>query len=67
MVSWLVAALVIVINGYLLLEFFSSEVTGVLFTSVVFAITVAYLAFVLYLVFRSDTFSILGLIKPSGS
>ncbi|KAM7516478.1 hypothetical protein LguiA_006061 [Lonicera macranthoides] len=67
MVSWLVAALVIVINGYMLLEFFSSEVTGVLFTSVVFAITVAYLAFVLYLVFRSVTFSIFGLDKPSGS
>ncbi|PPD94171.1 hypothetical protein GOBAR_DD08814 [Gossypium barbadense] len=27
-VAWLVAALVIVINGYLLLDFFSSEVTG---------------------------------------
>ncbi|OMP01876.1 Natural resistance-associated macrophage protein [Corchorus olitorius] len=27
-ISWLVAALVIVINGYLLLEFFSAEVTG---------------------------------------
>ncbi|GLT54824.1 hypothetical protein SLA2020_279900 [Shorea laevis] len=29
MVAWLVAALVIVINGYLLLDFFSSEVNGV--------------------------------------
>ncbi|KAJ6916379.1 metal transporter Nramp3 isoform X2 [Populus alba x Populus x berolinensis] len=34
MVSWLVAALVMLINGYLLLDFFSNEVTGVVFTTV---------------------------------
>ncbi|KAL7195413.1 hypothetical protein ACSBR1_035605 [Camellia fascicularis] len=57
MVSWLVAALVIVINGYLLLEFFYSEVNGWLLSSVVSAFTAAYLAFIIYLTARSITFS----------
>lgn len=56
-VSWLVAALVIVINGYLLLEFFSSEVSGAVFTTVVCAITAAYVAFIIYLISSSITFS----------
>nr|KJB48640.1 hypothetical protein B456_008G079600 [Gossypium raimondii] len=38
-VAWIVAALVIVINGYLLLNFFSSEVSGQMFTSIVSAFT----------------------------
>ncbi|CAL5421765.1 unnamed protein product [Camellia sinensis] len=41
MVSWLVAALVIVINGYLSLEFFYSEVNGWLLSSGVSAFTAA--------------------------
>jgi len=53
--SWLVAALVIVINGYLLTEFFSSEVNGLLFGAVVSVITAAYVAFVLYLIWRAIT------------
>ncbi|KAI7998567.1 Metal transporter Nramp3 [Camellia lanceoleosa] len=57
MVSWLVAALVIVINGYLLLEFFYSEVNGWLLSSVVSAFTAAHLAFIIYLTGRSITFS----------
>lgn len=51
-VAWTVAALVIVINGYLLLDFFSSEVHGLLFGFLVCAGTVAYLAFILYLISR---------------
>ncbi|WVZ22206.1 hypothetical protein V8G54_000750 [Vigna mungo] len=54
--SWLVAALVIVINGYLLTEFFSSEVNGPLFGAVVGAITAAYVAFLLYLIWRAIAF-----------
>ncbi|KAK7346934.1 hypothetical protein VNO80_21458 [Phaseolus coccineus] len=54
--SWLVAALVIVINGYLLTEFFSSEVNGLLFGAVVGVITAAYVAFILYLIWRAITF-----------
>ncbi|WCJ31335.1 Natural resistance-associated macrophage protein 1 [Euphorbia peplus] len=55
--SWLVAALVIVINGYLLVDFFSNEVTGVVFTSSVGIITSGYVAFILYLVYRGFTFA----------
>lgn len=51
------AALVIVINGYLLLEFFSSEVNGLVFSIVVFAFTAAYVAFIIYLILRGTTFS----------
>ncbi|KAB1998535.1 hypothetical protein ES319_D12G095400v1 [Gossypium barbadense] len=51
-VAWIVAALVIVINGYLLLNFFSSEVSGQMFTSIVSAFTGANLAFIIYLVSR---------------
>nr|CCM80485.1 Nramp2.1 [Psychotria gabriellae] len=53
-VAWTVAALVIVINGYLLLDFFSAEVTGLLYGFLVCAATVAYLAFILYLISHSS-------------
>ncbi|XVF61285.1 hypothetical protein PTKIN_Ptkin08bG0118000 [Pterospermum kingtungense] len=64
-VAWLVAALVIVINGYLLLDFFSSEVTGVMFTSVVSAFTGAYLAFIIYLISRGFSLSAWRRLLPS--
>ncbi|GFZ18798.1 NRAMP metal ion transporter 2 [Actinidia rufa] len=57
MVSWLVAALVMVINGYLLLEFFSSEVDGLFFGCAVSAFTAAYVAFIMYLISRNITFT----------
>lgn len=57
MAAWLVAALVIVINGYLLVDFFSSEVNGVLFGSVLGVFISAYVAFIIYLVSRGVTFS----------
>lgn len=50
------AALVIVINGYLLLDFFSAEVTGIAFTSVVCVFTAAYGAFIIYLVSQGVSF-----------
>lgn len=56
-ISWLVAALVIVINGYLLLEFFSSEVNGAVLTTIVSTITAAYVAFIIYLISSAFTFS----------
>lgn len=56
MISWLVAALVMVINGYLLMDFFSSEVQGVMFGSIICVFTAAYATFILYLVSRSITF-----------
>uniref|UniRef100_A0A5B7A8W1 Putative metal transporter Nramp3 n=1 Tax=Davidia involucrata TaxID=16924 RepID=A0A5B7A8W1_DAVIN len=57
MVSWLVAALVIAINGYLLLHFFSSEASGLLFGSVISVFTAAYVAFIIYLILRGINLS----------
>lgn len=51
------AALVILINGYLLVDFFGSEGSGALFTSAVSVLAVAYICFVVYLVARSIAFS----------
>lgn len=56
-ISWTVAALVIVINGYLLMDFFVSEVNGMLFGFAVCAGTAAYLMFILYLVVRDGSLS----------
>ncbi|XP_021820273.1 metal transporter Nramp2-like [Prunus avium] len=52
-VAWTVAALVMVINGYLLLDFFISEVNGLLFALLVCSGTAAYITFIVYLVSRS--------------
>ncbi|XP_061371326.1 metal transporter Nramp2-like [Gastrolobium bilobum] len=52
-VAWTVAALIIVINGYLLLDFFLSEVNGLLLGFVACACTVAYVAFIVYLISQS--------------
>lgn len=57
MISWLVAVLVMLINGYLLMDTISSAVNGVLFTSVVVAFTGAYIAFIVYLISWGVTFS----------
>lgn len=51
------AALVILINGYLMLEFFSSEVNGVLIATVVVVFTAGYVSFIIYLVSRGINFS----------
>ncbi|KAL0377876.1 UNVERIFIED_CONTAM: Metal transporter Nramp3 [Sesamum radiatum] len=65
-ISWLVAALVIVINGYLLVDFFAKEVSGVVFSTVVFAFTAAYVCFILYLIARGFNLSrLLGNAKTS--
>ncbi|KAI3451961.1 hypothetical protein Pfo_008626 [Paulownia fortunei] len=65
-ISWLVAALVIMINGYLMVDFFSSEGSGVLFTAVVFAFAAAYVCFIVYLVAREISFSsLLGKAKTN--
>ncbi|GAA0171662.1 secondary carrier transporter [Lithospermum erythrorhizon] len=55
-ISWLVTALVIVINGYLLVDFFSAEVSGMMLTYAVYTFTTGYVAFVVYLISRSITF-----------
>ncbi|XP_019153266.1 PREDICTED: metal transporter Nramp2-like [Ipomoea nil] len=48
--AWTVAILVMVINGYLLLDFFVLEVNGLLFGFLVCAGTAGYIAFILYLI-----------------
>lgn len=55
--AWTVAALVIVINGYLLLNFFVSEVKGLLFGFLVFTGTAAYVGFIIYLITRGSDLS----------
>ncbi|XP_070028404.1 metal transporter Nramp2 isoform X2 [Nicotiana tabacum] len=47
---WTVAALVIMINGYVMLSFFLSEVNGLLFGFVVCMGASAYIAFLVYLI-----------------
>ncbi|KAK2966813.1 hypothetical protein RJ640_026494 [Escallonia rubra] len=49
-VVWTVTAMVVVINGYVLLEFFFSMVNGVLFGLVFCTGAAAYLTFILYLI-----------------
>ncbi|GMI64926.1 NRAMP metal ion transporter 2 [Hibiscus trionum] len=53
--AWTVAALVIIINGYLLFDFFVSEVKGLLFGLMICIWTVAYIAFIVYLVLHGNT------------
>ncbi|KAJ9186802.1 hypothetical protein P3X46_002335 [Hevea brasiliensis] len=55
--AWTVAILVILINGYLLLDFFASEVKGLLFGFLACTGTVAYIAFIIYLVSRVGALS----------
>uniref|UniRef100_A0A0E0G689 Metal transporter n=1 Tax=Oryza nivara TaxID=4536 RepID=A0A0E0G689_ORYNI len=52
--TWAVASVPIIINGCLLLDFFSSEVKGLLSGLVLFAAVLAYVSFLLYLIFRED-------------
>ncbi|KAL2505944.1 Metal transporter Nramp2 [Abeliophyllum distichum] len=54
-IAWTVAGLVIVINGYLLLDFFLSEVNGLPFGFLVSAGTAAYVAFIVYLISHSGS------------
>ncbi|VAI28010.1 unnamed protein product [Triticum turgidum subsp. durum] len=56
-VTWTVAALLITINGYLLLDFFSSEIRGPLYGSLLCVAVLAYASFVLYLILRGTEIS----------
>ncbi|KAF7830569.1 metal transporter Nramp2-like [Senna tora] len=56
-VAWTIAALIMVINGYLLLDFFFSEVNGPLLGFIVCFCTAAYVAFIVYLVSLSGAVS----------
>jgi natural resistance-associated macrophage protein 2 len=50
-----VVVFLILINGYLLLDFFLAEVKGFLFGSAVTVALAVYLAFVVYLVLRESS------------
>ncbi|CAA7048017.1 unnamed protein product [Microthlaspi erraticum] len=56
-IAWTVAALVMIINGYLLLDFFVSEVDGFMFGVAVCVWTAAYIAFIVYLISHSNFLS----------
>nr|XP_010939679.1 metal transporter Nramp6 [Elaeis guineensis] len=57
MVTWTVTALLIIINGYLLLEFFSSEIDGPLLGSIVCIAIVVYATFIVYLILHGGELS----------
>ncbi|KAG8377510.1 hypothetical protein BUALT_Bualt08G0040400 [Buddleja alternifolia] len=63
-ISWGVAAVVIAINGYVLVDFFISEVHGWLFGIIVSIGAASYVAYIFYLIFRgkirSDGFAHIG-------
>lgn len=48
--AWTVAVFVMMINGYLLLDFFMAEVEGFLVGFLVFVGIVGYISFIIYLV-----------------
>jgi len=52
-VAWSVAVLVILVYGYMLLDFFLDEVDGVLFGFLVFLGATAWISFIIYLVQHS--------------
>ncbi|WOL00572.1 metal transporter Nramp2 [Canna indica] len=54
-VTWIMVGFLIVINGYLLLDFFSAEAHGLLFTSLLFLVLALYVIFIIYLVSRGST------------
>ncbi|KAL8058719.1 hypothetical protein ABFX02_03G038300 [Erythranthe guttata] len=55
-IAWGVAAVVIMINGYVLVDFFMSEVRGFVFGGVVCVGASSYIAFLFYLIFRGKSF-----------
>ncbi|CAK8531870.1 unnamed protein product [Lathyrus sativus] len=57
-ISWCVAALMTVINDSQLLEFFSSKVNGIIVGAIVCVVTATYVVFIIYLILRATTFSV---------
>ncbi|ONK75892.1 uncharacterized protein A4U43_C03F21670 [Asparagus officinalis] len=53
-VTWIVATLLIIINAYLLLDFFSAEVRGIFFGLIACFFVVIYIMFILYLILRDQ-------------
>ncbi|KAJ8514013.1 hypothetical protein OPV22_004447 [Ensete ventricosum] len=57
MLTWIVAALLIIINVYLLLEFFSTEIRSLLLGSICSAAIAVYTIFVIYLILHGGDFA----------
>ncbi|CAL1410648.1 unnamed protein product [Linum trigynum] len=55
--AWAVAVVVMLINGYLMIDFFVSEVKGLLFGLLACSGTVAYLSFIIYLASHGGVFA----------
>ncbi|CAI0464892.1 unnamed protein product [Linum tenue] len=55
--AWTVALVVMLINGYLMIDFFASEVKGLLFGLLACGGTVAYLSFIVYLASHGGVFA----------
>ncbi|XP_076950914.1 metal transporter Nramp3.1-like [Bidens hawaiensis] len=62
-VSCIVAALLIGINGYLLQRFLAEEVSGAGLTCIISVLAVAYVAFIVYLIWRGVTVTTFGFVK----
>ncbi|XP_054782721.1 metal transporter Nramp3-like [Prosopis cineraria] len=56
-VAWTVAVVVILVYGYMLLDFFLSEVKGLVYGLVVFLCAASWLSFIAYLLQHSGAFS----------
>ncbi|GFP89872.1 metal transporter nramp2, partial [Phtheirospermum japonicum] len=66
-ISWCVAALVILVNGYVLVDFFRSEVEGLVFGIVTCLVAVSYVSLLFYLIFRGNRiFSCFGKSRADG-
>lgn len=50
--TWIIASVPIIANGYLLMDFFSSEMRGVLSGSVICVAVLVYASFLFYLIIR---------------
>ncbi|XP_042457889.1 metal transporter Nramp3-like [Zingiber officinale] len=50
--TWVVAALLFIINGYLLVDFFLSEIRSMLFGLIICSVVALYMAFIIYLIFH---------------
>ncbi|KAL6888290.1 hypothetical protein ACP4OV_009316 [Aristida adscensionis] len=55
--TWIVASVPIIINSYLLFDFFTTEMGGLLYTSILCLGVVAYAMFILYLILRGSEFA----------
>jgi len=64
-VAWSVAVLVILVYGYMLLDFFLDEVDGVLFGFLVCLGAAAWISFIVYLVQHSGAIPSLMMRSPN--